>query len=159
MELQITERGARTMHTIDDCRKLLDEIRPDVLKLPVNHKCRLGYRSLRNGLINAAEESRSGGNTMLLTDEGVERHYQNIVALQERMNMDTTKLATQFFSDAAREEGEINEENLRGWLWFTCPANMRAAVERAIRADERWKTRGEEQDRCNCDTGHADHAA
>ncbi len=50
------------------------------------------------------------------------------------------EIADQFFIDAERDGRQINEVNLRAWLWFTCPAEMRVPVERAIRADERMGT-------------------
>ena len=53
--------------------------------------------------------------------------------------MDITKLVNQFFDDCEHDGRPANEENLRGWLWFVCPAALRPEVEAAIRADKRWQ--------------------
>lgn len=47
------------------------------------------------------------------------------------------KLIDAFFVDCETGSREPSEENLRAWLWFVCPAHMRAEVEPAIRADAR----------------------
>lgn len=49
-----------------------------------------------------------------------------------------TELVNQFFTDCERDNRQPNEENLRAWLWFVCPANLREEVGPAIRADDRW---------------------
>ncbi len=47
-------------------------------------------------------------------------------------------LVDAFFADLAADGRAATEENLRAWLWFTCPAPLRSETERAIRADGRW---------------------
>ncbi len=42
--------------------------------------------------------------------------------------MDATKLAHQYFSDLASDGKADNDTDLDAWLWFTCPATMRAEV-------------------------------
>lgn len=47
--------------------------------------------------------------------------------------MTTTQLAHQYFEDLMREKSDDNDDNLRAWLWFTCPAHLRSDVEGKIR--------------------------
>jgi len=49
-----------------------------------------------------------------------------------------TELVNGFFTSCAKDGRQPNEENLRAWLWFICPANLREEVGPAIRADNRW---------------------
>ena len=51
--------------------------------------------------------------------------------------MNAIELADAFFRDCEIDNRVANEENLRAWLWFTCPAAMRRDAEKAIRADAR----------------------
>ncbi len=54
------------------------------------------------------------------------------------------RLTSQFFADCAQDYRLPNEENLRGWLWFTCPASLRIEVGTAIRANGRFVSRKKE---------------
>ncbi len=58
--------------------------------------------------------------------------------------MSPDDIANQFYADLEREDQPCTEQNLRAWLWFTCPAHMRSAVEPLIRTDERWQS-GQDQ--------------
>lgn len=44
----------------------------------------------------------------------------------------TAALADQYFADLARDGRQDNPENLRAWLWFTCPAHLRGEVRERI---------------------------
>lgn len=48
-------------------------------------------------------------------------------------------LSDQFFRDCAADGRKPNRENLAGWLWFTCPAQLRAETERTIVIDPRFQ--------------------
>ena len=48
------------------------------------------------------------------------------------------ELVNRFYADCTQDAREPNEDNLRAWLWFVCPAEHREAVGDAIRADDRW---------------------
>lgn len=48
-----------------------------------------------------------------------------------------------YFGDSTTDGKCINEKNLSAWLWFSCPAAMRAQVATAIRSDPRWRGRDE----------------
>lgn len=50
-------------------------------------------------------------------------------------------LVDTFFADLEQDGRPATEDNLRAWLWFTCPAQLRGDVESAIRADSRWEER------------------
>ena len=52
--------------------------------------------------------------------------------------MNITELVNSFFTDCEQDARQPNEENLRAWLWFVCPTNLREQVGPAIRADKRW---------------------
>ena len=45
---------------------------------------------------------------------------------------ETDQLAEQYFRDLKQDGREDNEENLRAWLWFTCPARLRVDVQAEI---------------------------
>jgi len=47
-------------------------------------------------------------------------------------------LVDMFFGDCARTGLPPNENQLGGWLWFTCPAARRAEVRRAVALDARF---------------------
>jgi len=42
------------------------------------------------------------------------------------------QLAQQYFSDLDRDDRADTAENLRAWLWFTCPAHLREDVRATI---------------------------
>jgi hypothetical protein len=46
--------------------------------------------------------------------------------------MEITNIVNQYYADLQRDGREDNEENLRAWLWFTCPAQLRREVDSAI---------------------------
>jgi len=46
--------------------------------------------------------------------------------------MSVEQLARQYFADLARDGRTDTAENLRAWLWFTCPAHMRGEIEQEI---------------------------
>lgn len=52
--------------------------------------------------------------------------------------MTDRKLAEQYFTDLPREGRVDSEQNLRAWLWHTCPATRRDPVEGEI-----WLLRAE----------------
>ena len=45
--------------------------------------------------------------------------------------------AERFFEDCARNNLRPTDGRLVGWLWFSCPAHLRAAVRPLIEADPR----------------------
>ena len=49
------------------------------------------------------------------------------------------QLVDRFFADCQQENMSPNAEQLNGWLWFTCPANLRSQVGPAIEGDPRFK--------------------
>lgn len=60
--------------------------------------------------------------------------------MQQNLDGQTVRdLAGGFFTDCDQDGRAPNDENLRAWLWFTCPAHMRPEAEAAIRADARFK--------------------
>jgi len=48
------------------------------------------------------------------------------------MKTEIESLAEQYFIDLERDNRQDTRENLRGWLWFTCPAHLRTEVAEAI---------------------------
>lgn len=38
------------------------------------------------------------------------------------------QLAKQYFADLESDGRQDTDDNLRAWLWFTCPANLREPV-------------------------------
>ncbi len=41
-------------------------------------------------------------------------------------------LANQYFTDLEADGRTDSDDNLRAWLWFTCPANLREPVAEKI---------------------------
>lgn len=62
--------------------------------------------------------------------------------LMDTTDQTITVLVEGFYFDCQRDHREPIEENLRAWLWFTCPAQFRSQAGPAIRADARFH-RGE----------------
>ena len=54
-----------------------------------------------------------------------------------------TALAQQYFADLERDNRTDNDENLRAWLWFTCPAHMRIGVGTAIEQERKRRAAGD----------------
>ena len=48
------------------------------------------------------------------------------------------ELVARFYADCAADDRTPNEENLRAWLWFVCPAELRTQVDEDIAHDERF---------------------
>lgn len=48
------------------------------------------------------------------------------------------ELVARFYADCAADDRTPNEENLRAWLWFVCPAELRTQAGEAIAHDERF---------------------
>jgi hypothetical protein len=55
-------------------------------------------------------------------------------------------LAAQYFRDLERESRKDTASNLRAWLWFTCPANLREEVEAEIVKQRKQGVKHEMQD-------------
>ena len=51
---------------------------------------------------------------------------------------DSQQIADQFFTDCERDNRSPNPENLRAWLWFSCPAQLRSEIEELILRDKRY---------------------
>jgi len=49
-------------------------------------------------------------------------------------NLDIDNLAKRYFIDLSANSREDTDENLRAWLWFSCPADLRDAVRERILA-------------------------
>jgi hypothetical protein len=48
------------------------------------------------------------------------------------MEHDINDLAHQYFEDLKQDGRVDTPENLRSWLWFTCPAHLRTEVSATI---------------------------
>jgi hypothetical protein len=69
---------------------------------------------------------------------------------------DTSALAEQFFSDCKQDNRVPNWENLKGWLWHTCPASLRVEVMELIQHDPRYQMELQKKEERKMDVN--DHA-
>lgn len=56
----------------------------------------------------------------------------NSELIADRYREQINALADAYFRDLERDGRQDTEEDLRAWLWFTCPAHLRVEVEAQI---------------------------